>query len=65
MTTSSNETSEPEGGNKDHFLKRFLAEIAWPAMAGNVAWAFFSLAIDPGCGKAVLPRLGTLLALAL
>jgi hypothetical protein len=48
-----------------NFLRDFLRDIAWPAMAGNVAWAFFSVAIDPQSVEDMLPRLGTLLALAL
>lgn len=53
----------PDG--EKNFLKRFLTDIAWPAMAGNVAWAFFTVAIDPGYGGNTFPRLGTLLVLAL
>ncbi|PTT87300.1 hypothetical protein DBR45_60480 [Pseudomonas sp. HMWF031] len=52
----------PKG--EENFLRDFLKEIAWPAMAGNVAWSFFSVAIDPGCGGNTFPRLATLLALA-
>lgn len=61
MNTSRNIVPDSE----KNFLKRFLTDIAWPAMAGNVAWAFFTVAIDPGCGGNTLPRLGTLLVLAL
>ncbi|WP_047528808.1 hypothetical protein [Pseudomonas sp. 11/12A] len=50
--------------NKESFLQEFLNNIAWPAMAGNVAWSFFSVAIDPGCEGNTFPRLATLLALA-
>ena len=50
--------------NKESFLQEFLNNIAWPAMAGNVAWSFFSVAIDPGCGGNTFPRLATLLVLA-
>lgn len=46
-------------------LKKFLKDVAWPALAGNVAWAFFTLAIDPPCRENITPRLGALLFLAL
>jgi hypothetical protein len=29
----------PEGDK--NYLRLFLKEVAWPAMAGNVAWSFF------------------------
>lgn len=47
------------------FLDHFLKNVAYPAVAGNVAWSFATLAIDHGVNLDTVPRLGVLLALAI
>lgn len=47
------------------FLDEFLKNVAWPAVAGNVAWAFATLAIDHGMNVNTAPRLGVLFVLAI
>lgn len=53
------------------FLDEFLRQLAWPAVAGNVAWSFATLTISPNCDaradcskEDILSRLGVLLVLA-
>lgn len=47
------------------FLDDFLPNVAYPAVAGNVAWSFATLAIDHGINCETVPRLGVLLVLAI
>ena len=43
----------------------FFVELVWPAAAGNVAWAFLTVAIGENwCSADVLARLAVLLLLA-
>ena len=47
------------------FLDEFLKNVAWPAVAGNVAWSFATVVIDQGINVDTAPRLGALLVLAI
>lgn len=47
-----------------NFLNDFLQNVAWPAVAGNVAWSFATLAIDQGINAGTSSRLAVLLVLA-
>jgi hypothetical protein len=47
------------------FLKSFLKDVAYPAVAGNLAWAFVTLAIDSGAKIDAIPRLGVLFVLTI
>lgn len=47
------------------FLDDFLPNVAYPAVAGNIAWSFATLAIDLGLNCETAPRLGVLLVLAI
>jgi hypothetical protein len=47
-----------------NFLEDFLKNVAWPAVAGNVAWSFATLAIDHGINEDTFSRLGVLVVLA-
>lgn len=56
--------------SKEHFemknMNKLFQNLIWPAVAGNVAWAFFSIAITENwTDKGVLPRLLSLLLLAI
>ncbi|MCA9467710.1 MAG: hypothetical protein KC643_20000 [Nitrospira sp.] len=48
-----------------NFLDEFLKNVAWPAVAGNVAWSFATLAIDHDKNVNTAPRLGVLFVLAI
>lgn len=48
-----------------NFLEKFLKEVAWPAMAGNVAWSFATVSIEEGINLCTAPRLGVLFVLAI